>query len=502
MQNFTSRHSNAPRNYARNQDGHFSTIFAIMSAVIVSGMACAVDIGNVMKDRSRLQDVADAVALSAARDGLLTQGEMDDFAQAYLNHAYENSSNNQVSLHSIRKSGDTYTVNLNSQTKTSFAKFMGKTTLEANVSSTATFAKRNLDISLVLDNTGSMKGSKLAALKAASNDLVDILFDDAESVRRTQLGLVPFASWVNVGTNQAGTSWLDTSGRSPQNRTYFDAPVSRFQLYAGLGKQWDGCVENRLPPYDIDDTAPDPAKPETLYQPAFHPDMADTNSRGYNYVADNRGGNEVDRLRYTAKYAGPLAGNVAGPTKRADDSCDSNRKVTPLTNNVATIKRGIRNMKASGWTNIANGAVWGFRLISPNAPFTQGRSYDDPNTTKAMVILTDGMQTMGGHAGSFNSGYSPFGFMGEPTVQGKTRLSGSNVKQALDRKLAQVCEAAKKKDIVIYTITFELNDNSTQDMMRACATDPGKYFNAARAAELSPVFKEIAASLGDLRISN
>ena len=158
-------------------------------------------------------------------------------------------------------------------------------------------------------------------------------------------------------------------------------------------------------------------------------------------------------------------------------------------------------MYAQGYTNIANGAAWGFRTISPNAPFTQGRPYSDKKTQKAMVILTDGEQTIGGPRGGFSSGYTPFGFLGEPAVNGKTRLTGGNAKSALDNKLLEVCTAAKAKGILVYTITFELNDVATKATMAQCASAAGMYFDAKNASELTPAFKKIASSLGELRIS-
>jgi hypothetical protein len=37
----------------------------------------------------------------------------------------------------------------------------------------------------------------------------------------------------------------------------------------------------------------------------------------------------------------------------------------------------IRNMKADGYTHVAEGVGWGLRVLSPGEPFTEGVSYDN-----------------------------------------------------------------------------------------------------------------------------
>lgn len=491
---------NLYQSYRKNCQGGFAIMFAVTSLVILGGVAVAVDGSRIVKARANLQNTVDGLALIAARDGIENQAELNALAEEYFTLSYSDLDRPNVRINSITRNGDTVTVDAVHDVDTQFAAIIGFDEIDVAARSEATFAQRKLDIALVLDNTGSMRGRRLAALKEASNDLVDILYENPTLSSGTQLGLVPFATWVNVGTDQVETSALDTAGQSPQNQIYFDEKVSRFTLYNKLGARWNGCLENRLPPYDVDDTAPNLARPETLYQPAFQPDMADNGSNNFTYVADANGGNQLQRLRETDKYN--TGAQNRGPEQRFERSCDTRRKVTPLTNNVSRIRRGINNMFADGFTNIANGAAWGFRLISPNAPFTQGRPYEDPDLLKAMVILTDGAQTMSGQfRGQFGSNYGPFGFLGEPSLPGQRRLNGNNPKDALDSKLLEVCSAAKARGIVVYTITFELNDPATQDIMRDCATDPSQYFPVATAAELSPAFRQIAASLGDLRIT-
>src|SRR3546814_14292664 len=56
-----------------------------------------------------------------------------------------------------------------------------------------------LELVLVLDVTGSMEGSKIAALRQASRDLIEILFGDDSEKEFLKVGIVPYSAAVNVG---------------------------------------------------------------------------------------------------------------------------------------------------------------------------------------------------------------------------------------------------------------------------------------------------------------
>ena len=71
----------------------------------------------------------------------------------------------------------------------------------------------------------------------------------------------------------------------------------------------------------------------------------------------------------------------------------------------------------------------------------------------------------------------------------------------LDLRFAQVCENIKQLNIVVYTITFDLDDVETQELFRQCATDPEKYFNSPDGDTLRASFQAIGAELSNLRIA-
>jgi len=159
------------------------------------------------------------------------------------------------------------------------------------------------------------------------------------------------------------------------------------------------------------------------------------------------------------------------------------RAITPLTNVKSTLTSAINAMNASGFTHVNYGAIWGLRVISAAEPFTEGVSYGTPDATKAVIILTDGA----------NTSFSASAYQNYPSLPSASQL---------DDKLETVCTAMKREDIVVYTITFALNDPATQSLFENCATDDSKYFNSPSGAELTRVFRVIASQLKRLHVSS
>ena len=67
--------------------------------------------------------------------------------------------------------------------------------------------------------------------------------------------------------------------------------------------------------------------------------------------------------------------------------------------------------------------------------------------------------------------------------------------------MATTCENIKAEGITIYTIVFQLNNLTIQDMFRNCASDPEKFFNSQDNQQLNEAFRSIGAELRNLRIA-
>lgn len=265
-------------------------------------------------------------------------------------------------------------------------------------------------------------------------------------------------------------------------------------------------------PHDILDTTPDPSDPETLFVPYFAPDEPDNNDSGVqnqsvsyanDYLDDGvatSNGNLNTRQKGGAKYSGA---SVNSSSRGPNNNCDIS-PITPLTSNERELRDAIDDMVATGYTNISQGIVWGWRVLSPGAPFEEGAAYGDTEWKKYLIVMTDGDNDWGtrGNANHNNSRYTAYGYV----AQGRLGVTNrGQAKAALDDRTAAVCENVKiaggAAQITVYTITFGNLSRSTRDMMEACATDPDKYHHASSNAALEDVFAQIADEIGSLRLS-
>ncbi len=448
--------------------------------------------------------------------------------------------------------------------------------MHAHVLAEVLNATNRIDLALVFDNTGSMNcgnvqsgncsnnfsnpgpSSRIVALKAAAHALVDQLMTDS-STPDIKVGLVPFEGDVNVGPAivadaYAGhpPAWLDWSNQASAkyNGRNFDkydfvanAPcttgtnckfVGHKWLFDRLtandpNVKWGGCVEMRAEPYDLLDTTPTTSIADTLFVPRFWPDEPDSNNddgNNYanNYLNDKTSGGAAAAQKSLLKYtSGSLAWqsgmkDTAFPYQHGPNwGCP--RPIVPLTSAKATISTAIDNMVAyySTGTFIPTGLVWGWHVLSPTEPFTEGIQPSDPNytkTMKAVVLFTDGenfISNEGNHNHSRFSGYNYTGL----SVGGTYRLGSSNANTAvnnLDTKTAQLCENVKingtpatADDIRLYTITFGSMSAADEALMRNCASldDAGQplYFHAPTTADLQAIFTQIGQDLSQIHLS-
>ena len=85
----------------------------------------------------------------------------------------------------------------------------------------------------------------------------------------------------------------------------------------------------------------------------------------------------------------------------------------PLTSNEGTIQTNIAAMRhwSGGGTNQAEGLAWGWRVLSPTAPFTEGAPYG-PDVRKVIVLMSDGENTNVGSDPVLASDYSAYNHLG------------------------------------------------------------------------------------------
>jgi len=547
--------------------GNIALSAALLLPPLVGGVGLAVDYFRLTNAHSALQHSTDAAVLAAAR----TPGSDGDRRQVFRTMLTANSSSDFT----VSK------LNLDITEAANEVELTGTATADVNlfflhqlrsrsvsVKASTSQATKNIAVSLVLDNTGSMEQGGIDALKKASHALVNALETSANERTDIAVSLVPFVTAVNIKAEGFNDGWVDKNGKSLYNGWSFlndelrqrrqngerltalpddyaekingepqacdnvgqgAAAVAKREacqklldaktyphstkLFELSGTTWKGCVEARPGPYNLSIEAPSAAKPDTLYVPYFAPDepggsaaAGGNDSKTYNNSWLNDGITSTDKdllQRSTLKYVRPdvktiqeAKGTTAGPNR----ACPT--PVTPLNRDLRTVRAGIDAMQfwnGSG-TNIPEGLAWGWRMLTPNAPFPQAASLASRDVTKYIVLMTDGRNVAFGSKDTLNkSDYGSYGFLSAARISGTTDQTKTETKQ--NEWTLQLCDAVKKQDIEIFTVVYKETESTVLDMFKKCASRPGNSYKADDTGALEAAFTSIGANISPLRLT-
>lgn len=486
----------------RDNRGAVALQFAAVAVPLMAVVAGGIDVSRTSTLKQNLQDALDSAALAAARSNAETEVQLQAVGGKVLdaNFAAADATitasrfypHESKVISSARASYTPY-----------FASLWQDGPSYIDAASEVSRSVNKIELALVLDNTGSMAGTKLSTLKTAAKKLIDTLEDAADrspEPEPVKIALAPFSMTVRVGSTYKDAAWMDTTGVSPINNEIFSSPANRFTLLSQMNTSWAGCVESRQHPYDVQETAPSSSEPATLFTPFFAPDEP-SNDDDYvnNYLSDEVSGGWKARQGNVAKYTKkPKTGtNGAGYAYGPNAGCTL-QPIKRLTTDFASLKTAIDSMTAVGDTNIPMGLVWGWHLLSPNAPFSDGVPYDTPKTQKIVILMTDGDNTHGNASNNNASVYAGAGYI----WQGRLGITGGTTSErraAMDGRLATLCSNMKAKGIILYTVRVEVSGGSST-VMRDCATTHDMFYDVQSVTQLTAVFDSIAAAIQNLRI--
>ncbi len=321
--------------------------------------------------------------------------------------------------------------------------------------------------------------------------------------------------------------------------------ISQLQLFDLItNDDWKGCVEARPEPYDITDAEPSTANPETMFVPFFWLDTADGYSNSYltDSVGDISGATmttsmgassgstlqqQQARMFNPFKYRNNSASLTSSPPSIRGPNRGCPTPIVPLTSSNATIQTNVAAMRhwSGGGTNQAEGLAWGWRVLSPTAPFTEGEAFNAArdNVRKVIVLMSDGENTNVGSDPVMASDYSAYNHLGLwrdlddggvigqliggilrgilPPQYRRNISNSSNYVTYINSREAQLCTNIKNSGIEIYTVIFRETDPATENLMRNCASTTSHFYRADNAQELQQAFDAIGTGIGALRLT-
>lgn len=197
--------------------------------------------------------------------------------------------------------------------------------------------------------------------------------------------------------------------------------------------------------------------------------------------------------------SGVSQANVKGP----NGDCPVN-PILPLTDTKSSVTSSINALAPQGGTNIHAGVEWGFRVLSPTAPFTEGLAYSNL-TSKVMIVMTDGENTAY-QTGNMNGAtfYSYYGFPYNARL-GNMNSTDAQLQAEMDARMLTTCTNAKAAGIAIYTVGLAVsstsNPTATTQLLEDCSSGDGYAYFPASSSDLVTVFSSIADQLSNLRLA-
>jgi Flp pilus assembly protein TadG len=434
------------KRFGCNRRGAVAIIFALCLIPLCLAGGAAIDLGRAYLVKSRLGYALDAAGLAV---GAATTNDEDELAvimQSFFDANYPAAELGVPVVPTLVLTDSEVSLYATADVDTTLMNVVGINSLTVSAETLIIRETKGLEVALVLDNTGSMGTFKMNDLKDASGIFLDILFGDDDENDLLKVAVVPFSGSVNVGSD-FDSEFLN---RDFDNNDWEPA-------------DWGGCVMARGGRRDRNDAAPN------------------TNNRrwaGYLWPSTS---NDPDR----GENNWPPVSSFKGPNE------DCPVPVLPLTSVKADVEGRIDDMFSDGITHINIGLVWGWRVLSSKAPFTEGVGYNNEEFNKAIVLMTDGENFFS------RSSFGAYGYLEDGNL-GTTSSSAAITE--LNSRTATVCTNIKNKGIIIYTITFKVNSDTVQSLMENCATDPSKYFNSPDSSTLETTFRAIGRELSNLRI--
>lgn len=480
-QNKTSYSMRGVNAFSRNEDGSI-TVFAIFM-IFMMLMVCGISVDLMQNEmtRTKVQNTLDRAILAAS--DLEQQRDPDDVVDDYFAKAGMTSFLEDVK---ITPGADKATTNFRTveatartRTRAKYMSLTGVDWLPVYTSGQAEEVVENKEISLVIDISGSMRfNGKIGNLRVAAKEFVSTVLE-GNAALVTSLNIVPYAGQVNPGPIVFARSGGVRFPAVIKNEEDEDV------LYGTTVTLEDGTVV--ASPYN--------ARSSCL----------DLRSTDFSNINLPSGG-----YAQTAYFMNWTID---------DDTMDwgwcplDSTSIQYAQNNISELHTFIDNIRLHDGTGTQYGMKYGVALLNPssndafialnNASLVPDEfkdrpaAFDDPDTRKYIVLMTDGAITDQ--------------FRPERTVDFENAdvalLDRDNVGD--DRKIyakksnnvsnfKSVCDKAKAEGITVYTIAFEAN-KSAQDQMRDCATTASNFYKVEGVA-ISSVFKAIARQISDLRL--
>lgn len=514
----------AVETFVKEEDGVMTifTLFLLFMMLMVAGIG--VDLMHNEMRRTSLQNTVDRAVLAAADLDQSRDPEAvvrDYFEKAGLGD-FVTSVEPDVQLNMRNVSATAYL-----ESPTQFMRLLGVNALPVPAASRAIEDVPNVEISLVLDVSGSMRfNNRMDNLRPAAGNFIDIVLTGA-AVDNTSINLIPYAGQTNPGPvmfDRLNGRRLNAAPLDEVEGGILEA-LSHSQLAAdetaGIGSVSGGryvfpnvssCMELTADDFNnvgLPDNNTYRQTPHFLHFAFPTETIRDAD------------GNEILFDEFDEPTTNGI-GRPSGVMNWGWCPYDSN-DIIYASNNATVLKNRINTMRMYDGTGTHYAMKWATALLDPaTQPDFEALSqpvhqlvepafanrplpYDAPETTKYIILMTDGQIT-----NQFRPQWplNPLNPKKDPLERNhllarpeSQRETISNANENFNR-FKSICDLAKQpeRNIVIYTIAFEAPGVPEQEM-RECSSGDGFFFRASGQDEINDAFSSIARQINELRLT-
>ncbi|HEV7719212.1 MAG TPA: pilus assembly protein TadG-related protein [Arsenicitalea sp.] len=205
------------KRFRSDERGAFAIIFAVMAIVLVATSGAVVDYTSVAQARTRAQVALDAAALALQPQIYVAGYDIKGKAQAALLERLADGRgawNACTGTTPVLPCGsvDTVTTDTVNGTLTlagriivpmNFVSLVGVQQMTVAMTSQSTRGSLNIEVALALDTTGSMAGTKISDLQAATKQLISLVVKDVQTPTYSKMAIVPYSVAVNMSSYAA-----------------------------------------------------------------------------------------------------------------------------------------------------------------------------------------------------------------------------------------------------------------------------------------------------------
>jgi Flp pilus assembly protein TadG len=542
------RVSRLAKTFARAEDGAMIIFGLFIFLIMLMAGGMAVDMMRGEYDRAHMQYTSDNAALAAG--SMSNPLSPEDVVADYF-------AKSGIKNYSLTVSGNTTdtsrSVNVQAQRtmNTFFVNMLGIDEMTLSASSGAIEASQKVEISLVLDVSGSMgRNGKLENLKTAAKEFVDTLLT-ADSRDLVSISIVPYNMQVNAGAdildrmqvtdehaysncvdfkdNQFGSTSLDLNATTYQRTGHFDP------FYRDSTDHANTSYDDNLNRYFM---CPTTAHSEIML---FSQDIDDLKAKIDSLQAGGNTSIDVG-VRWGSAFLDPstqplVASMPNVPTVFADRPLpytepDVLKVLVVMTDGKNTTQYALDDQYKEGPSNVwyDPDSTWmGIRMDEGTGVDADGSGHKDdavffnsdlytfdlngdgiedkyfsadPHNAANAVRLSwpEVWNLMSTRYNAYYNHYAQAGFTGNGYDEWRDKVVEQINSTTKNARLQTACSAAKAKNMAVYTIGFEVTTASGQ-VMKDCANSPANYFGV-EGTEISNAFNQIAGMIQRLKLVN